>query len=251
MATFSVIVPAYDDEMATVRTLSNLIYQSGPPVTREVLVVADGPIKWVRSAVRLANQKALEAKQPIEFIYMHTSRHYGTGNIGRALALTKVKNDWVFFIDSGTVVLAHTFEMLHYALLDKPDADIIIWDVIQMVDPVPFIHFAFNFKPLLESEKIGYWITGVGAAIRKEIGQLEVWPNTNASDWAYWSAIWKRMTKPVKACLINSPLVIAYAGYDHKRYRDTKTPEYWHNLGYNLSYDESPYAHMIGPNPEV
>jgi len=165
--------------------------------------------------------------------------------------LTKAKNDYVMFIDSGTVVLKHAFEMLNYSFVEKPDTDIFIWDVIQLVDPVPFIHFAFHFKTIVAEEKIGYWITGVGAAIRREIGQSIVWPNTNASDWAYWSAIWKKMNKPVKAALINSPLVIAYAGYDYKRFRDAESPNHWKELGYHLSYDESPYADMISPNPEV
>jgi hypothetical protein len=59
------------------------------------------------------------------------------------------------------------------------------------------------------------------------------------------------MAKPVKASLINTTLVIAYAGYDYKRVRDIKTPEYWKEQYHHLSYEDTPYADMISPNPEV
>jgi Glycosyltransferases, probably involved in cell wall biogenesis len=245
MSTFSVIVPAHDSEMATARTCANLVYQRGRKVPREVLVVADGPTKWARSVARTANKKAQDEGQPVEFIYSHTPRFNGTGNIGRAQALLQAKNDYVLFIDSGTVCLDHMFEMLDFAVQEKPDTELIAWDVIQMVDPVPFIHFSAHLEPIVNDDKIGYYIPGVGAAIRREIGQTVKWPNTGTSDWAYWSAIWKKLSKPVKLTALKHPLVIAYAGYDNKRWRRIPSPDQWLKDGYDKSFDESPYADWI------
>ena len=236
---FSIVVPAHTEEFDTARTLANLIYQMGPKVPREIIIVSDGPRPEMRRVVQFAKQKLAEEDQPVTIRYAETKEQTGTGNIGRDLGLRKATGEWVMFIDSGTAVLNTMFGMLKLAVEEKPDAQIILWDIIQQLDPAPFAHFCILAEPFFNDESIGYFVPGVGAAIRRTIGQQEQWPNVGPSDWAYWSRIWKRLDKPVRAALIKYPMVIAYSASEKKRYRRSRPDSEYRNWGYYLPYDEA------------
>ncbi len=234
--------------MATARTLSNLIFQNGTPVEREIIVVSDGPSKLVRKVVHYARKVAETEKQPVTIEYLWTPTYNATGNVGRALGLKAAKKDWVLFIDSGTSVFTHAFAMMDFALQDKPDSEMIMWDIIQMVDPVPFVYFSLYLKHCVEFEKIGYWVPGVSAAIKREIGQQVEWPKVLQSDWKYWCDVWKLLKKPVKLSLIQHPLVIAYGAYDHKRFRALQGPLAWDASNFDKDYNEVAHEESV-PKP--
>jgi hypothetical protein len=254
----SIIMPVSDDVTATARTCSNIIYQKGNKVDREVLVVADGPAKWARHVVNTANEKAQKANQPCEFKYLYTSQHSGTGNIGRALALKAAVGDWVCFIDTGTSVMPHAMHMIDFVHRVEPDSQIIAWDIVQMLDPAPFIHLSATLKNYVNDKSIGYYIPGVGAAVKREIAQSVPWPNIRTSDWLYFCKIWEKLDKPVRISCIQSVLVIAYGGYDHKRYRDFPEHDVLIKSGYDLPYEEAaaihgyelPSEYMNGNSPQ-
>jgi hypothetical protein len=237
---FSIIVPAHDDILATARTLSNLVHQGGITLPEwEIIVVSDGPNKMIRNVVRTAQKTAIEEKQPVVLRYLWTKHFQGTGNPGRALGLKAATKDWVMFIDSGTSVIHHAMFMIDFALRQTPDAEMVVWDIIQLVDPVPFVWFSYHMKKALENEKIGYWIPGVGAAVRRELAQQVEWPNVSVSDWAYWCAVWKLLKRPIQLAIVSHPLVIPYAAYDFKRFRALSGPKAWDTSNFDLDFEEA------------
>ena len=168
---------------------------------------------------------AEKMRQNIVFKYDFLKEHAGTGNVARARGLKEAENDWVLFIDSGTACTRPLFQLLYYTIRDESNAEWIVWDAINYVDPVPMLAPASIAKLVDKSKGMPYCIGGVQATLKRELAQSVEWPNVKESDWAYYSQIWNVLlaregsvdAAEARMSFIPTVLTLSYAARNERR----------------------------------
>lgn len=251
---FSVIVPAYGDPEGLYRTLANLSIQScdadGNYVPREIIVIGDGHEKATEKCCKEVF-KQLRKVNHIKLDYLYTDRHMGNGNIPRRIGLRRATGVWTMFIDSGTALAYDAFNSLATAVLKFPDAKFITWEMWQMLDPVCIVSKAEAIVYADRSNGLPYIFPGCGTAVRRDIAQLIEWPNTHASDWAYFSQLWDKLylkedgTRGDTEEVINKDVVIipwaltcAYGNKSQRKWRDLIDPSRLEELGWTKGWNQ-------------
>jgi hypothetical protein len=232
---FSIIVPTYQDYEVLARTLSNLIVQSVPQIVREVHVVSDGHDEMTEYVCAEASAFARKNGQAVNILYAPTLTHYGSGNMPRNAGLAGARRDWVMFIDSGTSVVYPTFHVLGLWIQNEPKTDVILWDVIQMLDPVPVYNQVTAMLGLDKTNGWPYAVPGIGVAIRRELAQSADWPDVGESDWGYLSRIWDNLRASglsveeaqKKYSGIPMALTVGYGAKRKRRIRTPVDPKHW------------------------
>lgn len=245
--TFSVIMPTWGEFEGLKRSLANVVYQSRPEIFREVIVVGDGFEEGAKQLVELAQETARKEKQNVKIWYLSLSGHSGTGNIPRAIGLERATQEWVCFFDAGTSICHNLFGVLNEAIQEHNDVLITTWDMVQMLDPVPFTSVAKATIECDRSNGLPYVLPGCATAVKREAAQLIPWPNAEASDWVYFSRLWEKLfyadgkedlEKVDKSVMIIPwTMTVAYGAREKRKWRPPLTMEEYHKLGYHSGYD--------------
>lgn len=260
---FSCIIPAHEDPDALARTLMNLIVQRfvEKQCRIEAVVVGDGLDKIHAEICAQANKYAESVGHDVKVVYCHLKGHSGTGNIPRNAGLKIARNDWVLFTDQGTGVCHDAIETvaaaIEKALKAGLDPKFIVWDVVQLTDPVPTTS---TITTLLQSKRdrgLPYVIPGIGCAVRRDLAQTVDWPNVGPSDWAYFSRLWEKafgrpeIPEVVTKSVVTIPwvLTVAYANKSTRRERWPHAQAEFDTLGYDQGYD-SATSKLVLPNDE-
>lgn len=245
---FSVIVPTYREFDGLRRTLGNIVYQSAHEVEREVLVIGDGHEPEVEKIIKLAQAAAVDDRQNVRIWYKHLTMHTGGGNIPRRVGLKDAMKDYVVFIDAGTGVTHNMFEVLAVLFLKNPEIKIANWDMVQQLDPVPFVSNSALLNSCDRSKGLPYVIPGCSVAIAREYAQKVEWPDTPASDWVYTSKLWnevfftdgkedeERVSKEV--ALIPWVLTIAYGARSIRKWRPPMSQQQYEANGWAQGYEK-------------
>lgn len=254
LPSFSIVIPTYKDHPALARTLCNIICQSDPArkILRECIVVGDGYEEEAKKVCESANTVAKNDGQNVKVWYYNLKTHAGNGNYPRAAGLKKATGDYVTFFDAGTGVCVNCFATIASVIQKKPDAKLISWDIVQVLDPVPITSVCQLVATQDRTKGLSYVIPGVSAAVKREIAQQVNWPDVRESDWAYFSLLWEKMygkgseeTEEVKkrmndeVILIPWVLTVAYANRSERKVRMPATLEDYNKSGYNIGFSEA------------
>jgi len=258
LPSFSVIVPTYGDFEGLGRTLVNMVYQNeeGRPVQREILVIGDGYEEEAMKMCMDSNEFAKKQNQAARVWYFHTKGHSGNGNLPRAAGLKRARKDWVIFIDAGTSVTHDCFHILSIGGAERPNLQLMTWDMVQLTDPVPVVTTVYAVDKVDRSNGLPYVLPGCATAVKRELAQSVDWPDTRASDWAYFSTIWEKAfgLPEDKAkveegiLLIPKTLTVAYGARTKRKSRMPSTLEEFNKQGYGMGFAKA--AREIGEPKE-
>ena len=254
---FSIIVPTFGEHESLARTLGCLVWQRPEVanVEREIWVIGDGFEEQAQKVVNIMQAHAKEQKQNVSIGYAHLKAHLGNGNIARARGLKQATKDWVVFIDNGTMVTHDFLSALTNAMEKVPAAQFIMYDIVQLLDPVPVVTSVHILEQADRSKGLPYVIPGNAACIKREYAQAIEWPNVSASDWAYYSLLWKHMFGlpedeekiQSEVVLIPNVLGVAYAARTQRKLRYPATKEQYFAAGYDQPWEAARDTLVIPP----
>lgn len=257
---FSVIIPTYGDPEGLKRTLANLIGQTCElyhdlPVPRDLMVIGDG---YEADAARVCEEiiASLKDLPHIRVAYYYLPEHVGNGNMPRAAGMSKAQGDWIMFCDAGTSVQRDCFFTLARAIIGNPEAKFVTWDMYQLIDPTPVLAVAKAVFEVDHSNGLPYVFPGCATAVRRDIAQMQEWPQCPASDWVYFSLLWDKLylkknddgtetrtdtQAQVDLDVVAIPwtLTCAYGNRTERKWRETVSAERAEALGWTGGYAQA------------
>lgn len=264
--TFSIVVPTWKETMALARTLSNIVHQTAD-VPVEVIVVSDGAdptaLQVCRATVEYVKVTQGRAAFDIEgkavqdwttaavnkqtaIRYLELADHTGDGNLPRHAALKQATMGWVLFADAGTAIMECLVDTLVFAFKQYPSCRFVTWDIIQMVDPVPYQTQSAYVSEVDKTKGLPYVIPGVGAAVPRAVAQEVTWPlGERASDWAFYSAVWEKLfplgepSGDNQVAFIPRVMTIPYAYLHEPKTRARGTTKDWLEAGNDMGYAQA------------
>ncbi len=245
---FAIVVPTYKDADGLKRTLVNIINQPREfaMIRRNVYVMGDGFERRAKKAIEFAAGVAQRAQQNVSFWYHVTKEHHGTGNIPRDAGLQVAEGTWVCFIDAGTSVCNSFLPQLVDAHITYPEAKVVTWDMVQMLDPIPIVTSVYAVQQMPRTHGLPYVFPGCATMWRLPDAQQVRWPNVRESDWAYSCLMWEKLfvvggvedTEKVdrEVVLVPKVLTVAYGARTLRRQRNQMTGDEYNKMKYDKGW---------------